>query len=389
MLVIDDEPDICEFIREAASEWGFEAVSATRFAEVELAFRAFKPAMVILDLAMPDHDGVEILHFLARERCEAGIILVSGFDGRVLSATVRLGTGLGLRMLGTLSKPIEIEALEAACRRTLEPRVEVERLELERALQRSELLLHWQPKVRLPSGALYGVEALARWLHPDRGMLMPGDFIPWFERTDLIARLTRYVVSAAMSQQAAWKREGLDLGAAVNLSPRLLQDLDLPDDLATLAREAGVDPADVTLEVTETAAMEEPVRVTEVLSRLRLKGFRVSLDDFGTGHASLLALHRMPFNELKIDKSFVMELGAPGESSASSESTIIVKAVIGLAHHLGLEVCAEGVETRTAWDMLASFGCDVAQGYLISRPVPAAEIRPWVDGWTQRRTDPR
>jgi EAL domain-containing protein (putative c-di-GMP-specific phosphodiesterase class I) len=383
ILVIDDEPEVCEFIREAASEWGLEALSATRYAEIELAFRAFKPAMIILDLAMPDHDGVEVLRFLARERCDARIILVSGFDGRVLSAAVRLGLELGLRMVGTLRKPLDIAELEAACRCTRKGGLQVERSELERALQKKELVLHWQPKVRLPEGTICGVEALARWLHPDRGLLSPNDFIPRFEEMDLIAPMTRDVISAALAQRAAWESEKLDLGVAINLSARLLRDLELPDELATLAHDAGVDPAAITLEITETAAMEEPVLVTDVLSRLRLKGFRVSLDDFGTGHSSLVALHRMPFNELKIDKSFVLELGG------ATESTIIVKAVVGLAHHLGLEVCAEGVETRAAWDTLVSFGCDAVQGYLVSRPLPAPEIPAWVERRSQRRAESR
>lgn len=383
LLVIDDEPEVCDFIREAASDWGFEALSATRFEEIEFAFRAFKPAMILLDLAMPDHDGVEVLRFLARERCDAGIILASGFDERVLNATVRLGVELGLRMVGTLRKPIGIADLEAACRSTQGHRFEVARSELERALQKDELLLHWQPKVSLADGTICGVEALARWQHPDRGLLMPNDFIPCFEEMGLITPMTRKVVAAALRQRAAWERETLGFGVAVNLSARLLGDLELPDELATLSRDAHVDPSSLTLEVTETAAMEEPVRVTDVLSRLRLKGFRVSLDDFGTGYSSLLALHRMPFNELKIDKSFVLELGR------TTESTIIVKAVVGLAHNLGLEVCAEGVETRAAWDILAALGCDVAQGYLISRPVPAEEIPDWTQRWSQRRADPR
>jgi EAL domain-containing protein (putative c-di-GMP-specific phosphodiesterase class I) len=383
LLIIDDEPEICEFIREAAAEWGFEALSATRYQEIEFAFRAFKPALILLDLVMPDHDGVEVLRFLARERCDAGIILVSGFDERVLSAAVRLGIDLGLRMAGTLHKPIDLAALEAACRGTRRRSFHVERGELERALRCDELRLHWQPKVRLPAGTVCGVEALARWHHPTRGLLMPNDFIPCFEALDLITPMTRSLLAAALGQRAAWERESLDLGVAVNLSARILPDLELPDELSTLVREAGADPAAVTLEITETAAMEDPVRVTDVLSRLRLKGFRVSLDDFGTGHSSLLALHRMPFNELKIDKSFVLELGGP------AESTIIVKAVVGLAHNLGLEVCAEGVETREAWDTLASLGCNAAQGYLISRPVPAAEIPAWAQRWSQRAHDPR
>lgn len=383
LLIIDDEPAICEFIREAVSEWDFEALSATRYAEIEFAFRAFKPAMILLDLAMPDRDGVEVLRLLARERCEAAIVLVSGFDERVLNAAVRLGLDLGLRMVGTLRKPIGIADLEGVCRSTRGRIVSFERSELEKALQRNELVLHWQPKVRLPAGTPCGLEALARWQHPERGLVMPNDFIPCFEEMDLIGPMTRYVVSAALRQRAEWAREKLEFEVAVNLSALLLGDLDLPDELATLARDAQTDPSGLTLEVTETAAMKEPMRVTDVLSRLRLKGFRVALDDFGTGHSSLLALHRMPFNQLKIDKSFVLEL------EGSTESTIIVKAVIGLAHNLGLEVCAEGVETRAAWDMLVSLGCDVAQGFLISRPVPAAQIREWMESWSHRSADPR
>lgn len=377
LLIADDEPDLCEFVRELAGDLGFDALSATRFEEIEFAVRDFKPAMILLDLAMPDHDGVEILRFLADAHCEAGIVLVSGFDARVLNAAERFGRELGLRMLGSLQKPIRLEDLEAVLRSGRHGSSGAPTLaEMRGALEREELLVHWQPRVSLPSGALMGFEALVRWQHPTRGLVMPDAFVPAFEAADLIAPLTEMVATTALRQSGRWVCDGLVSSVAVNLSARLLRERSYTDQLHEWVKTAGVDPAQVTFEITESTAMEDPVCVTEVLSRLRLKGYRVALDDFGTGHSSLVTLHRMPFSELKVDKSFVFELGRV------SESEVIVRSVIGLAHNLGLEVCAEGVETHAAWAMLCELGSDFAQGYWISRPIPAEEIPHWTERWS-------
>jgi EAL domain-containing protein (putative c-di-GMP-specific phosphodiesterase class I) len=378
LLVVDDEADLCDFLREAASECGFEVAMATTHEDFKREYRSFKPGVIIADLAMPDGDGIELLHFLAGERCESQILLLSGFDARVRGAALQIGRKLHLKMLDALPKPIGIDDLQGRLRvlASLSGRLQVE--DLERALEADELFLDFQPKVEVLSGAVCGVEGLMRWRHPQYGLVGPAQFIPLFERAGLIGRLTLRGMESACRQLGLWKEAGLELDIAVNLSPLELGNLALPDQIAEMMKRFRLDGRQLSIEVTESGAMEDVGRAAEILARFRIKGFRISLDDFGTGYSSLVWLHRLPFSELKIDRSFVAELGT------SPAAEILVRSIVDLAHNLGLEVCAEGVERRETWAILASFRCDKAQGYLVSRPLPAPEIPPWVDAWKRR-----
>jgi len=378
LLVVDDEADLCEFLREVASDCGFEVAATTTHEDFKREYRSFKPGALILDLAMPEGDGIELLHFLADERSESRILLLSGFDARVRGAALRVGRDLGLRMLDALQKPVRIAELEEHLRALASATRQLRVEELERALDADELFLHFQPKVEVPSGAVCGVEGLMRWQHPQYGSIGPAEFIPLFEKAGLIGRLTHRAMETACRQLGLWREAGLDLGAAVNLSPLELGNLALPDQIAELVRRFHLDARQLTIEVTESGAMGDVGRAAEILARFRLKGFRIALDDFGTGYSSLVWLHRLPFSELKIDRSFVAEL------ATSPEAGILVRSIVDLAHNLGLEVCAEGVETRETWEMLASLRCEKAQGYLVSRPLPAPEIPQWIEDWRRR-----
>jgi len=240
--------------------------------------------------------------------------------------------------------------------------------ELRRAIRDGELRLHYQPKVALRTGRVLGVEALVRWQHPRRGWLLPGMFIDVAEQTGLVRPLTEVVLRQALADCRRWRDEGLELNVAVNLSARTLLDAALPDLVGHLLREHGLSATCLELEVTESAAMQDPVRALEVLHRLRSLGLRLSVDDYGTGHASLAYLSRLPVDTLKIDRSFVSTM----EIDASDHA--IVRSTIDLAHNLGLRVVAEGVETAGALQQLAALGCDDAQGYWLARPGPAEEV---------------
>jgi diguanylate cyclase (GGDEF)-like protein len=244
--------------------------------------------------------------------------------------------------------------------------------ELRRALDKDELVLHFQPKVALESGETIGVEALVRWQHPARGLLGPGDFLSLAERTGLIADITRWVLDAAVRQCGEWRREGIDLPVAVNLAAANIVDSTLPDAVAETLRRWDVPGDRLECEISEDTVMGDPRRATDVLERLRALGVRLSLDDFGTGHSSLSYLKRLPLDEVKIDRSFVI-----GMAEDSSDAAI-VRSTIDLARHLGLAVVAEGVETAEVLDVLASLECDVAQGFLLSRPLPAGELGAWL-----------
>jgi diguanylate cyclase (GGDEF)-like protein len=238
---------------------------------------------------------------------------------------------------------------------------------LRSAVQRNELILHYQPKLHLASGAIIGAEALVRWDSPELGRVSPGEFIPLAEQTSLIKPLTAWVVEEALRQLTEWEKAGIQTRIAINLSARNLADEKLPEHLAQLLERGKVQPERMMMEITESAVMANPERAAGVLERFREIGVELAIDDFGTGYSSLTYLRTLPARELKIDRSFVRDIDT-NESNA-----LITSAVIKLSHAFGLEVVAEGVETEGELRRLIALGCDIAQGYLISRPMPASD----------------
>jgi len=244
--------------------------------------------------------------------------------------------------------------------------------ELRRAIEGDGLILHYQPKTSLRSGEMVGCEALVRWVHPQRGLIPPDDFVPLAENTGLIRPLSRWVLDAGLRQCRKWQDQGHFVPVSINLSARDLLDPLIPDLVASLLLRWDVAPNSLKLEITESAVMADAERAIDVLARLLSMGVRISVDDFGTGYSSLAYLKRLPVDELKIDRSFVRHLASDDNDLA------IVRSTIGLAHDLGLTVVAEGVEDRATWEVLARLGCDVAQGYFVSRPVDADGLVAWL-----------
>jgi diguanylate cyclase (GGDEF)-like protein/PAS domain S-box-containing protein len=244
--------------------------------------------------------------------------------------------------------------------------------ELRRALDERQLVLYYQPKARLRDGAVESVEALIRWNHPERGFVPPDQFIPQAQETGLMKPLTLYVLREALQQVKAWQANGVDLSVAVNLATRNLIDTAFPDDVAAALAETGVDASRLELEITESTMLEDPFRTKLVLDRLHAMGIRLSIDDFGTGYSSLAYLRQLPVSEIKIDRSFVMNM------HDCDDDAVIVRSTVDLGRNLGLEVVAEGVETAEAWAQLAELGCELVQGYFLSRPIPPDEIEAWV-----------
>ena len=241
-----------------------------------------------------------------------------------------------------------------------------------RAVDERELIVHFQPAAELQTGRLSSVEALVRWRHPRRGLLLPSEFVPAVEQTSLIRQLTLEVLDQALQQQRQWLDQGLDLNVAVNLSPRSLQDPLFIEELERLLRTWEVPPARLDLEITESTVIPNPRRAIEALDELRRLGVGLVLDDFGTGYSSLTFLRKLPVDTIKIDRSFV-------ENMARSESDrVIVRSLVDLAHNLDMRVIAEGVEDAAVWNALAELGCDAAQGYYLSRPVSGADLTEWL-----------
>jgi len=244
--------------------------------------------------------------------------------------------------------------------------------ELRRAIDEKELTLHYQPKVDLHTGVVTGVEGLARWNHPRRGLLPPDHFIPMAEHTSLITPLTVHVLETAIVQCREWRKEGIELTVAVNLSMRNLLDLTLPAEIARLLERYSVPASSLELEITESSIMSEPRRTTAVLTKLHEMGMKLSIDDFGTGYSSLAYLKQLPVTAIKIDKSFVIDM------ATDPDDAMIVQSTVTLGHNLGLAVIAEGIEDRETYERLRGWGCEMGQGFHISRPVPAENLARWL-----------
>jgi diguanylate cyclase (GGDEF)-like protein len=240
------------------------------------------------------------------------------------------------------------------------------------AIDNHELVLWYQPMVRLSDERVVGAEALVRWMHPERGIVMPDQFIPMVERTVLLRPMTQYLIELALQQSHRWERMGLPLEVAVNLSTRSLLDQHLPEQVAEALSRWQVLPERLTLELTESFLMAESGRTTAVLTGLSEVGVMLSIDDFGTGYSSLSHLRRLPIDEIKIDRSFVTRM------RQDPNDTMLVQATVDLGRNLGLRVVAEGVETRDAFEDLALMGCDMAQGSVLTKPLPATELTAWI-----------
>jgi diguanylate cyclase (GGDEF)-like protein len=251
--------------------------------------------------------------------------------------------------------------------------------DLRHAVERGELALHYQPKAELGTGRVSGVEALLRWNHPTHGSVPPDEFIPIAEHTGLIRPLTSWVLHQAVRQAKDWADAGYRLSVAINLSVRSLMDGALPDEVASALDGVSLDPACLILEITESTIMADPNRAIAILRRLADQGLSLAIDDFGTGYSSLAYLKRLPVSEVKVDRSFVMNM------ATDNDDAVIVRSTVDLARNLGLRVVAEGVEDEASWDHLRLLGCDAVQGYFLARPMPAGQIPHWLDNYQRTR----
>lgn len=381
LLVVDDEPEIGAFVAEVAEDLDFEVETLSdpvRFAAV---LRSFEPTVIVLDLQMPGQDGIELLRLLAETGSQAKVLIASGLDTRILTTTEQLGMSMGLDIAGSFAKPIPVDQLEALLVRLKQQERIISAEQLATAIDAGQLAVHYQPKASMKAAGRWtieGAEALVRWQHEEYGLIYPNEFIGIAEKSGLIAALTDFVFRASMEQARVWRANGLQMELSVNLSAQFLNDLKFPDRLFTLIRENNLDPAMVTLELTETAGMKDPEVTMDILARLRVKNIHLSLDDFGTGYSSLTQLYRMPFSELKIDNCFVMDM------RENEDARAMVEGLIYLAHKLKMRACAEGVEDEHTLRLLEAMRCDKAQGHYIGHPVRAKDLEATVESWNRR-----
>ncbi len=390
LLILDDEAVVGQTIQRIAQKLGIDSRFVSRQEDFFQQLGGWNPDFISIDLAMPEMDGVEIMQELADRECRSKIIITSGMGNRVLDAARRSATEHGLDFVGVLIKPLTSQSLQAMVTdersgrsRFIDDNRSIDlarfnahifvptRQELIRAIEREEFVVVYQPQIHCYGRAIAGFEALIRWKHPERGLLLPRVFVPAAEKYELIDALTTQV----FKQSVAWLSRSLpysELSVSLNFSARSLLDYHLAEQLSELCKDFSITPQRVVLELTESGAMIDPLRSLDLMTRFRVKGFQLSIDDFGTGFSSMVQLVRLPFSEIKIDKSFVAPM------MNSSESKAVTRCIVNLGNSLGLRVTAEGIEDAETLDYLSNLGCDLAQGYYISKPMSGDAALDWV-----------
>lgn len=386
VLVVDDSEVQRQFTAEQCSDMGIANILQAVDGFDAIAQLKTNPQIeaIVLDLEMPGMDGVQVLHEMARLRLGVFIVVVSARESVLLNVVESMSRSLGLRLLGVLQKPISHEQLAASLSRFAMHPAHAEHSaealalgppltedDVLRGLREREFVAYFQPKVTLVDGRLKGVEALVRWQHPRHGLLAPGLFIELIERSHYIFEMTLQMLDMSLWYCRQWHDAGLALSVSLNLSAHSLADTKLADAIIARVLASGIEPQYVVLEITESALMTDLSITLGTLARLRLKGFGLSVDDYGTGFSCMLQLSRMPCTELKIDRAFV------NGASESQHLRILLESALDIATKLGLGVVAEGVETLQDWQLLSDLDCGEVQGYFVAKPMPGDAILAW------------
>lgn len=381
LLVLDDDVELGELMGELGRRAGFDAVVTHDAAAFNEELGRAAPDLIVLDLQMPDTDGVEVLRDLAAGGTGAGILLVSGMDNRTIAGAEHFGRNAGLKLVGTLQKPFTPETMLAKLSSAHEATRRLTRDDLVHAIEQGELALRYQPVVRrLRPGTWHAesVEALLRWQHPSLGLLIPSQFLSLIDsdRGDLMKQLTDFVFQRGIEQLRVWQAEGFHIGLRVNVAAGLIADAGFPDRLESLLHEHETDPELLTLEIREADDLGLSSKGADILTRLRLKSIKLALDDFGGPDSALNGWYTLPFGELKIDRRLVADL------ATTTGAPVLLGGLVDVAHRLEMACCAVGVETVEQLNILDELQCDLAQGFYIGAPLPAARLPQALDEWT-------
>ncbi len=345
--------------------------------------------VIFCDLNMPDVDGVEFLRLLSQRKYPGYVVIVSSVTHRVLKSVEQLARSHNLNLLGTIIKPVSVQSVKdmlmrvqsLSGKRDVKPSYERIKIhELVKALDHDFFECYYQPQVSALSRKVVGFEVLSRLNHPTRGIILPSTFISELERHLLIWELTKAQISQVLEQWKVWHERGESYQLAINISAILLNDLSLPDFILEQLSKYQVPAQYLTLEITESCIDDDQKTSLEVLSRLSMNGINLSIDDFGMGYSSIERLQGLPFNEVKIDQSFVQN------ATASESERPVLDSMIGMAKRLGMRVVLEGVETLEHWRMVCHSGCDSFQGFFIARPMSIKKLDQWLRDW-EAQTD--
>lgn len=385
LLVVEDDLVQRSIIGAIGAKLGYDTIAASTFEIASDLLRTRTFDMMTLDLSLGEHDGVELLRLIAALNLNAmPIVIISGCEERVRNTIKRVAASLGLSLTHTLAKPLNIDKLRAALTKPVlystaaSAHAKVPAIDRDRivaALRQKEFTVELQPKINLQTNEIDGAEALARWLAPEFGMVSPAVFVPLVEEFGLMPELTHAVCDAAVAISRGLIQQRPDFTIAVNVSASDLNDLTLPERVESILRTYEVAPESLVIEVTESVAMSDVDRAMDVLSRLRLKGMGAAIDDFGTGFSSLSALAKLPFNELKIDRSFA------GNCAVDKDMMKIVEASVALGKAFGMRVVGEGIDNRSTLNALRSAGCDTGQGYLFAPTLGIRQFATLMKRW--------
>ncbi len=341
--------------------------------------------VIVTDIDMPGMDGMAFIRRLGEAKVRASLIITSGLEKSLLKTMETMTGAYGMRLLGTVEKPPTPERFAELIAMHWQAKAKPENSKQGRSVFTLEQVMeglhaeqfepYYQPKIELMTNRVKGAEALARWHHPHGGIVLPYAFISLLEDANQISELTWIMLAKSARDCRSWRAEGLDLDVSVNLSVKLLEDPAIADAITWQVTQQGLEPRHMILEITESAAMGGVGQVLENLIRLRIKGFGLSIDDYGTGYSSMQQLTRIPFTELKIDQSFVMH------ATRQESSRMILESSLEMARKLGITSVAEGAETAEDWNLLRECGCDLAQGFFIAKPMSSAEFPEWVRHW--------
>lgn len=360
------------------------AATGGRDALDQISKAAWPVDIAICDLDMPGMDGMEFIRHLAEGKLVSAIVLLSGLETQLISSVESMASFQGMTVLGTIEKPVSPQKISnllakfepaKGLRQSAPP--EMGASDIDAGLKAGQFIAYFQPKVEFKTLKLVGFEALARWNHPEKGVLPPASFIQVAEKSGLIDRITTCMIEVSLRQLKGWLDQGFETGMAINLSLSYLGSQGVADRISAEVLRFGINPTAITLEVTESLVTSDLGHVLENLARLRMRGFDISIDDYGTGFSSMQQLSRIPFTELKIDQSFVT--GA----TSRPNMRVILESSLQLSQKLGLRSVAEGVEKDDEWALLKSLGCDIAQGYFIARPMPGEAVMDWHRSWSE------